>query len=44
VNCSSPDASLLLVKPEAGIESHGGGDIFPMGDAKVTLFEAWFQQ
>jgi hypothetical protein len=44
VNCSSPDASPLLTKPEAGIESHGGGDIFPMGDPKVALFEAWFQQ
>ena len=44
VNCTSPDASPLLTKPEAGIESHGGGDIFPMGDAKVTLFEQWFMQ
>lgn len=44
LNCGTPDASLLLTKPLAGIDPHGGGDIFPnTGDAAVQIFLAWFQ-
>jgi len=43
VNCGTPMASLLLTKPMAGIEGHGGGDIFPMGDPQADVFLGWFQ-
>jgi hypothetical protein len=44
LNCGSPEASLFLTKPLAGVESHGGGDIFPStSDPAVTIFLAWFK-
>jgi len=44
LNCGTPGASLLLTKPLAGIDPHGGGDIFPStSDAGVQIFLAWFQ-
>lgn len=44
LNCGTPDASLLLTKPLAGIDPHGGGDIFPnTNDAAVQIFLAWFK-
>lgn len=43
LNCGTPGASPLLTKPLAGIEAHGGGDIFSStADPAVTAFEAWF--
>ncbi len=43
LNCGTPSASPLLTKPLAGIEGHGGGDIFATsGDPAVVAFEAWF--
>ncbi|MEJ7603463.1 MAG: hypothetical protein WKG01_36595 [Kofleriaceae bacterium] len=43
LNCGTPNASLLLVKPLAGIEPHGGADIFQPSDAAVTTFNGWFE-
>lgn len=44
LNCGTPEASLLLTKPLAGIDPHGGGDIFPnTNDAAVQIFLAWFK-
>jgi hypothetical protein len=43
VNCGSPDDSELLTKPLAGVNSHGGGDIFAnTSDPAVMTFEDWF--
>ncbi len=43
LNCGSPDASALLTKPLAGIDVHGGGDVFDgTDDAAVEAFLAWF--
>lgn len=44
LNCGSPMASRLLTKPLAGVDGHGGGDIFPgLNDAAVQTFIMWFQ-
>jgi len=44
LNCGTPDVSLMLTKPLAGIDPHGGGDIFPNNsDAAVQIFLAWFK-
>lgn len=44
LNCGSPMASRLLTKPLAGVEGHGGGDIFStVNDAAVQTFIMWFQ-
>lgn len=44
LNCGSPMASRLLTKPLAGIDGHGGGDVFSsMNDAAVQTFMMWFQ-
>lgn len=43
LSCSTPSASPLLTKPLAGVEGHGGGDIFVgSDDPAVVAFEAWF--
>ena len=43
LNCSSPEASPLLTKPLANVDSHGGGDIFPNTmDPAVITFDNWF--
>ena len=43
LNCASPNDSPLLTKPLAGIDTHGGGDIFPNTmDGAVMTFEGWF--
>jgi hypothetical protein len=43
LKCASPSESPLLTKPLAGIETHGGGDIFPNTmDPAVITFEDWF--
>ena len=44
LNCGTPEASLFLTKPLAGIEPHGGGDIFPsVNDPAVVVFLGWFK-
>jgi hypothetical protein len=44
LNCGQPMASQLLTKPLAGIDGHGGGDIFPnASDPAVATFLMWFQ-
>lgn len=43
LNCGTPEASLLLTKPLAGIEPHGGGDLYmATSDADVQAFLGWF--
>jgi hypothetical protein len=44
LNCGTPEASLFLTKPLAGIDPHGGNDIFPgINDPAVQIFLDWFQ-
>lgn len=43
LNCGQPMASELLSKPLAGIDPHGGMDLFQPGDAGVMSFLGWFQ-
>jgi len=44
LNCGTPEMSQLLTKPLAGVEAHGGGNIFSsMSDAQVQLFLDWFE-
>jgi hypothetical protein len=43
MNCGQPGASELLTKPLAGVDGHGGGDIYQPGDPEVQTFLAWFQ-
>jgi hypothetical protein len=42
-SCTNPTASLLLTKPLAGIDGHGGGDLFTMSDPQYQLFLNWFK-
>ena len=44
LNCGTPEASLFLTKPLAGVEPHGGDDIFPsLQDPAVQIFLNWFK-
>src|ERR1700733_7312624 len=44
LDCGVPPASELLTKPLAGVDGHGGGDIFAnLQDPAVVDFLAWFQ-
>ena len=44
LNCNTPEASTFLTRPLAGVDQHGGGDIFADTNAPpVTTFLAWFQ-
>lgn len=47
LNCGTPDASQLLTKPRAGIDAHGGGDLFVGGNAAddmaIEQFLGWFE-
>ena len=44
LNCGTPSASSFLTKPLAGIDPHGGSDIFPSAsDPAVQVFLDWFQ-
>jgi hypothetical protein len=44
LNCGTPAASLFLTKPLAGIDQHGGGDIFgSTSDPAVQIFLDWFK-
>lgn len=43
LNCTTPEASLLLGKPLLGADPHGGGDLFPnTSDPAVVTFLGWF--
>jgi len=41
--CGTPEASELLTKPLAGIDLHGGGDLFTMSDMQYSVFLDWFK-
>ena len=44
VNCGNPMASRLLTRPLAGVDGHGGGDIFQtVDDPAVKVFLDWFK-
>ena len=44
LNCGSPAASRFLTKPLAGMDPHGGGDIFASDtDPAVQVFLDWFK-
>ncbi len=44
LNCGTPGASDFLTKPLAGIEPHGGMDIFSSeSDPAVQVFLGWFE-
>jgi hypothetical protein len=44
LNCGNPESSLFLTKPLAGVEPHGGGDIFASeSDPAVQVFLDWFK-
>ncbi len=42
LNCGQPRASLFLTKPLAGIDGHGGGDLFTTGSPEEKAFLGWF--
>ena len=43
LNCATPNASLLLAKPLAGVEVHSGGDLFTnVDDPAAQAFLGWF--
>jgi hypothetical protein len=44
INCGTPTASELLTRPLAGIDGHGGGDLFAdLNDPAVVVFLNWFK-
>ena len=43
LNCGTPMASPFLTRPLAGIDPHGGGDIFQPSDSAVQVFLDWFK-
>jgi hypothetical protein len=44
LNCGQPKASEFLTRPLAGIDGHGGGDLFTTGSTEYTTFLGWFDQ
>jgi hypothetical protein len=42
LNCGTPEASSLLTKPLAGVDPHGGGDVWSAGSTEETTFLQWF--
>jgi hypothetical protein len=42
LNCGDAMASELLTKPLAGIDGHGGGDLFTTADPQYMIFLNWF--
>jgi hypothetical protein len=44
LNCGSPMASQMLTLPLAGVDGHGGGDLFQPGSPEEMTFLAWFAQ
>jgi hypothetical protein len=43
LDCTMPEASKLLTRPLAGVDPHGGQDIFAMSDPQYQLFLNWFK-
>ena len=43
LDCGTPMMSKFLTKPLAGIDGHGGMDIFQPGAPEIQLFLDWFQ-
>lgn len=43
LECGAPTMSKYLTKPLAGIDGHGGMDIFQPGAPEVQLFLDWFK-
>jgi hypothetical protein len=44
LNCGNPEASQFLTKPLAGVDPHGGGDLFAnANDPAVQIFLNWFK-
>lgn len=43
LNCGTPNASQLLTKPLAGVDPHGGMDLFGSDDPAVAVFLGWFE-
>jgi len=44
LNCGTPEMSQFLTKPLAGVEAHGGGNIYgSMTDPQVQVFLDWFE-
>ncbi|HUJ57356.1 MAG TPA: hypothetical protein VLX92_02650 [Kofleriaceae bacterium] len=43
LNCGSPAASQLLTYPLAGVDPHGGGDLFTTSDPQYMIFLNWFK-
>jgi hypothetical protein len=43
LECGQPINSRFLTKPLAGIDPHGGMDIYQAGAPEVQLFLDWFQ-
>jgi hypothetical protein len=44
LNCGAPEMSPFLTKPLAGVDPHGGGNIYmSMDDAQVQVFLGWFE-
>ena len=41
--CGAPTASPFLTRPLAGIDGHGGGDLFTKSDPQYQVFIDWFQ-
>jgi hypothetical protein len=44
LDCGAPETSAFLTKPLAGLDPHGGGDLFAAGSPTEELFLAWFDQ
>jgi hypothetical protein len=42
LNCGAPTASPLLTRPLAGIDGHGGGDLFTTSEPQYQIFLDWF--
>jgi hypothetical protein len=42
LNCGSPESSSVLTKPLAGIDAHGGGELFGAGSEPEATFLGWF--
>lgn len=42
LNCATPEASSALTKPQAGLDAHGGGDLFDGSSPAVDMFLQWF--
>lgn len=44
LNCGTPEMSQFLTKPLAGVDTHGGGNIYgSTADPQVQVFLDWFE-